>query len=647
MSKTSLVPTLGRLVAAAAVLGSVQAAEFTTIGEFDDEAVIVISATRSETARDSVPTIVEVVEADDLRLEGHPVRTQDQLRTISGLTVQQNYGGFAGGGGIYVRGARAYQTQVMLDGIPFNDAASPQGTVGHHLFTLPGLGRIELAKGAQSGLYGSGATGGVLDLQSQRPAEALGGSARIEYGSFNTIAGEATASGPITEQLGFTAAVNGLVSDGFSAQSSYSADGDPKNFEDDGFQRLGFNGRLFFSTETVELSGGLLVLTGEEETDGYLAPDDEDSEVEFDSLRLSASSRVMVAERVDVAGDIAYSTYDRDHGAGSEYESNDIYLAGRGIFEVNEMVELTGAMDWRQQAAETSSIDDDADIIGTWGQATIAREALEAQVVLRHDLHSREGDATTWRLGASYGFLDDTAVVHAAYGTGFRAPSLFELYATDDYGSGPIGNEDLEPEETSTYELGHRSQLNEQVRLEQTVFMTVFEEAIRYVNGYENVSPEDTAYVAGIENTLVWRPVEQAVVRAVFTWQDSDDGGGDGNEMTFTPEITAGLEGTYEWAYDRHQFWATAGLDHRGKQWQTYDTVELDALTTLRLAVGYKPTKNVEVYLRGDNLTDEHAAVYVYEPTPPDFWYPGDPGSPGGSFTNAPLSLSLGVEATF
>ncbi len=646
MSSRALVPILGRLVTAATLTASVQAAESTAVAGDDDQA-IVISATRGEAARDTVPTIVEVVEADDLRLKGHPIRTQDQLRTISGLTVQQNYGGFAGGGGIYVRGARAYQTQVMLDGIPFNDAASPQGAVGHHLFTLPGLGRIELAKGAQSGLYGSGATGGVLDLQSQRPAEELSGGARIEYGSFNTIAGEAMASGPITEQLGFTVAANGLVSDGFSAQSSYEADGDPEDYEDDGFQRIGFNGRLFFETETVQISGGLLVLTGEEETDGYLAPDDEDSEVEFDSLRLNSSSRVQVSEGVEVAGDIAYSTYDRDYSSGSEYESNDIYLAARGICDVNETLELTGALDWRQQAAETSSIDDDADILGIWGQATIANEALEAQVVLRHDIHSREGDATTWRLGASYGFLDDRVVVHAAYGTAFRAPSLFELYATDDYGSGPIGNEDLEPEETSTYELGHRSQLNEQVRLEQTLFMTVFEEAIRYVNGYENVSPEDTAYVAGIENTLVWRPVEQAVVRAVLTWQDSDDGGGDGDEMTFTPEITAGLEGTYEWAYEHHQFWATAGIDHRGKQWQTYDSVELDALTTLRLAVGYQPMENLAFYLRGDNLTDEHAAVYVSEPTPPDYGYPGDPGSPGGSFTNAPVSLTLGVEATF
>ncbi len=405
MSRIPLVPTLGHLVAAAAVLGSVQAAESTTIGEIDDEAVIVISGTRSETARDSVPTIVEVVEA--------------------------------------------------------------------------------------------------------------------------------TASGPITEKLGFTVAANGLVTDGFSAQNSYSADGDPKNFEDDGFQRLGFNGRLFFSTETVGLSGGLLVLTGEEEFDGFAAPDDEDSEVAFDSIRLTASTRVMVAERgtrvmvaergtrvivaerVDVAGDIAYSIYDRDSGGDSEFESKDIYLAGRGIFDVNEMVELTGAMDWRQQVAETSSIDDDADIFGIWGQSTIAWEALEAQVVLRHDIHSREGDAATWRLSTSYGFLDDTVVVHATYDTGFRAPSLFELFSTADYGFGLIGNEDLEPEETSTYELGHRSQLNEQV------------------------------------------------------------------------------------------------------------------------------------YLCGDSLTDEHAAVYVSEPSPPDCYCPGDPGSPGGSWTNAALSLMLGVTATF
>ena len=118
------------------------------------------------------PTLLSV-DADDLRRQGTPIRTQDQLRYIPGITISQNFGGFAGGGGIFIRGGRRHQTQFLIDGVPYNDPANAQGAPAHHLFVLPGLQRIEVSKGAQSGLYGSGASAGAIYLQSLRPTRRL------------------------------------------------------------------------------------------------------------------------------------------------------------------------------------------------------------------------------------------------------------------------------------------------------------------------------------------------------------------------------------------------------------------------------------------------------------------------------------------
>ncbi|MFW5882194.1 MAG: TonB-dependent receptor plug domain-containing protein [Planctomycetota bacterium] len=635
----TLVPSLARLVLASSCFLTTAYAE--DVDGDDPGETIVVTATRDQADRDTVPTIVEVITDAQLERAGFPLRIQDQIRNISGVTVQRNSGGFAGGGGIYVRGARGHQTQLLLDGIPFNDPSTANGNVGHHLFTLPGLSSIELAKGAQSGIHGSGATGGALNLRSLEPAAEPGASVRLEYGSFSTITGEASATGPITEDLGFSIALNGLVSDGFSSQASYAADGDPAGFEDDAFERLGVRGRLAWERDDTRIHLSALMLDAAEDYDAT-GPDDRDASLDMDSIRIAAGGEVGVTEQSTIAGDAAYTTYEREFAGSAPFEGGDLYGSLRGIFDLHTTTELTVGLDYRDQSVESEGLDESSDIVGAWAQTAILYENWHGQVVLRHATHSREGDAFTYRIGASYAMLDERLVVHAAHGTGFRAPTPYELFAPPISFFGtlyPVGNEDLEAERTATWEIGHRSEIQETFELEQTVFYTVFEEAIAYGNGFENVEPDDTAYVLGIENTGVWQPIDGLQIRATLTVQDSDNGSEAGNELTFTPSVHGGLQATYEFRAWEQDLWVSAGIDHRGEQYQDSDnTLEHDAITTLHAVVGWRPTERYTVYLRGDNLTDETEAVYIAEPSM---------FGSGYTSTMAPLSVAIGAQATF
>ena len=65
---------------------------------------------------------------------------------------------------VYMRGASAGRTLILLDGIPLNDPSTITTDYDLNLFSLNDVERIEICKGAQSTLYGSDALAGVINI---------------------------------------------------------------------------------------------------------------------------------------------------------------------------------------------------------------------------------------------------------------------------------------------------------------------------------------------------------------------------------------------------------------------------------------------------------------------------------------------------
>ena len=88
------------------------------------------------------------------------------------------------------------------------------------------------------------------------------------------------------------------------------------------------------------------------------------------------------------------------------------------------------------------------------GQQEIDKVILEAAV--RSDHHSEFNWHTTWQTSAGWEFIDGYRVI-GSYATGFKAPTLGQLYANTTFDWGTIvGNKDLKPEESEQWELGLR-----------------------------------------------------------------------------------------------------------------------------------------------------------------------------------------------
>jgi len=584
---------------------------------------IVVAAERQPTPLSGTTASVAVVEAGEIHDRGYPADPVDLLRPLNGVDVRQAspYGGI---GGIRIRGANSYDTQILLDGIPLNDPSLGQGDLDIGFLNSAGLQRFEVVKGAQSGLYGSRAAGGVVNLVTLRPTEQHAGFGRVETGgegfrSHDTQRADAGASGPLGGGFGYALAVSGLRSDGITSQTDLGANGAANGHEKDSYQRTGGQARVEWQRGPLSVYTAFNLVDGESEFDdtdtNYVSqPDDPRGVVEHRTWRASAGAEADLSRSVEVAFDVAHTDIARAYPNAQvksfnvdsrSYDASEDYLAGRATWTPLPVLALTAGGDGRRSAARivdatgTEVINDSDRIVGGWLQAQVGTAgAWQITGALRHDEHSRAGGATTWRAGAALFLLDGASRVHGSYGTAFRAPALYELYDPS------VGNADLQPQESSTWDLGQRTALTEWLALESTVFRTEYDEAIGFDNAtfrFANVGEGGT--VTGIESGGDLLPVDGPLsFRFAHTWQRARRA--NGSEEPVIPQQKLYAAATARIA----RWWGRLDVEHIGERLEFDEAIfalrPVEPVTLVGLAVGRPVWRTVEVYLRVENLGD-------------------------------------------
>ncbi|MBV8145498.1 MAG: TonB-dependent receptor [Gammaproteobacteria bacterium] len=127
---------------------------------------VVVTATRKPTLIEDEPLRVEAVPAEEIEenLTVQPGNLSSLLNELPSVRVQALAPGL-GGAGLQLRGMPARETLVLMDGLPL---LGTEPDAFGLLQTPPlDLQRVEVIKGAASGLYGSSSLGGVLNLVSR------------------------------------------------------------------------------------------------------------------------------------------------------------------------------------------------------------------------------------------------------------------------------------------------------------------------------------------------------------------------------------------------------------------------------------------------------------------------------------------------
>ena len=84
---------------------------------------------------------------------------------------------------------------MFIDGIDVSDPSTPTGTFPYTNVLSGAIQQVEVLRGPQSGLYGSDAIGGVINIVTKTGSGPVHGDISLEGGSFGTFNQAAEVSG--------------------------------------------------------------------------------------------------------------------------------------------------------------------------------------------------------------------------------------------------------------------------------------------------------------------------------------------------------------------------------------------------------------------------------------------------------------------
>ncbi|HEU0141151.1 MAG TPA: TonB-dependent receptor [Bryobacteraceae bacterium] len=163
---------------------------------------VVVTATRSQTTAEAAGVAVNVITAGEIKTQQSPM-VADLLRELPGIHVVRS-GRYGALSAVFTRGAQRTGTLVLIDGVPMND---PGGELNFGHLTSSSLERIEVVRGPESALFGAEASAGVIQLFTRRgdPERTVPhGTFSYERGTFQTDRWVAGLSGGSGERLDYS-----------------------------------------------------------------------------------------------------------------------------------------------------------------------------------------------------------------------------------------------------------------------------------------------------------------------------------------------------------------------------------------------------------------------------------------------------------
>ncbi|MES2947546.1 MAG: TonB-dependent receptor [Pseudomonadota bacterium] len=423
----------------------------------------VVTASRVATSIKDVLADVSVIDRTTLDLAGQS-SLRDILVQLPGVQMTTN-GGYRSTTGIFLRGASTSQTLVLIDGVRVGSATSGGASIEN--IPLERIERIEVLRGAASALYGPDAVGGVIQIFTRETGDGLHADASIGAGSDGQRQAGASVRGS-SGAIGYSLGMSREKATGISLISNPAASS--YNPDDDSFSASSVDAKLKAKLSKEHgLSLSLLRSDTDFQFDGTPSPNplgltrltsDARSQIKLTNATFKWDaqwlaqwhSTLLVGTSDEQSLGDYFRMADNAYGGSTRFNTKRRQVTWQNDITLDKDV-LSLMVENRNESVDSSTAYTvtSRDVRSALVSYAFNRPVWNALLVVRNDDNSQFGGFTNWAVSGGYRVTDALRAV-ASVGTSFQAPSFNQLYFPG------FGNTALQPQRNRASELGLKYQ---------------------------------------------------------------------------------------------------------------------------------------------------------------------------------------------
>jgi vitamin B12 transporter len=585
---------------------------------------IVVTATKTEESIENVASSVTVIDAQEIE-NSNAITAAEALRKVPGLDITSQ-GGLGRNTSVFIRGARSEDTLVMIDGMEINDPITPARTFNFADLLTDNIDRIEVVRGPQSTLYGSDTIGGVINIITRKGSGAPQFSLLTEGGSMQTFREVLSGDGKIGK---WDYSFSGTRIDSGGVPSADAA------YHDNAFSgRLGYQlfekGNVDFVFRSVDAKVHLddwdfMNLRTIKDPNFIMITSSQVYQLRYtQQLTDSWDSIVKAGYFNSYRGDTDKSDphepgyFSRDWYDGSIFKTD-----WQNNWHIQDVDIVTAGIEYEEETGESFYFDNT--LFG--GESRFPEKSvnniayyLQNQLTLfecifltggvRIDDHQTFGTETTYKAALAYIYHPTGTKLKGTWGTGFKAPSLYQLYTPPIPSFGFLGgNPNLKPEESESFDVGIEQNLfDEKLFLSFVYFhnnydnyITFFSDPVTFISTYKNLNK---AKADGCEAQVDVNPLENLTISANYTRTNTRDET-HGGQLLRRPRNLSSLVANYVF---QKKYQVNLSFNYVGKRvdWTSGKNRFGNPYALVNLAGSYTINEHVQLFSRIENLFNEH-----------------------------------------
>jgi len=465
--------------------------------------IIVITASKKPQSLSSVGTSVTVLDENFFNNSSEYFLGDALSTSTTGANFFQS-GGHGTSSAIQLRGMPKRYSTVYIDGVKMSDPSSVSNDFEFNNILTSQVSRVEILKGNQSSIYGSGAIGGTIHITTKKGEPGFKKDANYATGSHGTHNLSTSVSGG-DESKNYYIGLQRFQTDGISQMDH--------NSEKDRYRNNGlvasFSDKF---SDTLELQSNLRVAETYLQYDavcvsslfGCSATRDHSEEVDAVESATNISLIYKPIEKLTNKFTVANTYIKRIYAAapGSKNTAQDNYYGDRYayLYQGNYNFNLDNSIVFGLEREDdqmgfnkdsTVRIDSSSHVTSQYFdyQSRLTNN-IYATFGARFDEHSFAGNEDSHRATLAYVFDDKATKLKSSYGTGYRFPSLYETFyvwnSANNCNFGGANCRDIghkKAETSQSYDFGIEKTINPDLFIDLTYFNVKYFDALEGWSG--------------------------------------------------------------------------------------------------------------------------------------------------------------------